>query len=188
MAGYFPDRARILPCSQEPAATSYLSQTQPVCTLPISIRTILISPSHLRLRLSSSFLTSAYQPRKFDTKPVRIRSKFMLYLYKCELLLEDMNNNFGTTIVPYNALSKYRKICRRIKLQFFFLALYGCDVFGISIWGQACLWTWWLKYQATDQITHCRLPYIDSVDYKKYETARTWYARGEIRTGFITLM
>ena len=109
MAGYFPDRPRILPCSQEPAATSYLSQIQPVCTVPISIRTILISPSHLRLRLSSSFLTSAYQPRKFDTKPVRIRSKFMLYLYKCELLLEDMNNNFGTTIVPYNALSKYSK-------------------------------------------------------------------------------
>lgn len=33
----------------------------------------------------------------------------MYYLYKYEFVLEDMNNNFGTTIVPYNALSKYNK-------------------------------------------------------------------------------
>ena len=30
-------------------------------------------------------------------------------LYKYELVSEDMNNNFGTTIVPYNGLSKYSK-------------------------------------------------------------------------------
>jgi len=33
----------------------------------------------------------------------------MHYLYKYELVLEDMNNNFSTTTVPYNALSKYNK-------------------------------------------------------------------------------